>query len=804
MKPRVVPWACFLAAWFLLLPAAAAWGDDACLVCHEQGSSGSRLHILGARFEKSVHGRYLSCLDCHPEAAEADHVRRTSVAPVRCDDCHAEASGQAGWASRLFSFRVKGHAKGDLAESFSADRCLDCHQGRAAHGEARPLTKAACHRCHGPEVGGRLILGNLHSLASSLQKDPRLATGDVLYLLGLAVFIVVFAWGWINRIRVWRQGRAAARWDRPWTRWKGWFKTVFGQRRNFRRPLAGSSHYLIFLGVSLPLLVILAIQAEFTLPRPAAGLVSFLLDLAGLGLLIGVGLAVYRRVRCPNEYPFPEKGDLIVLVVLGLIGLSGFLVEGARLAVESDYSWASPAGNLAALVLPASPLAVKALWRVHFLLVLLLLALTPYTRLRHVFTAPLNIYFRNIGPKGRLESISPADGGPFGLSAVRDLSWKGLLDADACLACGRCLEVCPAALTEKPLSPLKVMRDIGTLAEASRRTGHGTTLRLGRLITEAEVWSCTTCQACQEACPVLVEHLDKIVGLRRNLVLDEGRLPKEAAVLLRNLEVYGDPSGHGPAWRTDWLRTAGDPVVPRPGPVVLWVGCQGAFHPRGRQVAGAMLKLIQRSGEAVNLLGREELCCGDPARRLGGEDVFRETAGRNVRRLKEHGVKTIIAFCPHCYNTLKHEYPDLGGDFTVLSAAEWISGRLSDGRLIPKRKWPGRVTFHDPCYLGRINELTESPRRVLRAVSAAAPLEMVRSRSRTFCCGGGGGGLWLHESGLRINQVRARECLDTGAGGVATACPYCLVMLEDGLGGLEGGKSMEVLDLIELVEWATR
>ena len=293
-----------------------------------------------------------------------------------------------------------------------------------------------------------------------------------------------------------------------------------------------------------------------------------------------------------------------------------------------------------------------------------------------------------------------------------------------------------------------------------------------------------------DSCPVLIEHVDKVVGMRRALVLNEGRAPLEAKRLLRNLEVYGDPAGEGRAFRRDWMFDLDEKIITgnTDNHTVIWIGCQGAFHPRIRNVAKALVEIAARAGQKVSLLGEKETCCGDPARRLGQEDLFQNLAKQNIEMFKANGVNTIVTICPHCYNTMANEYADFSPDFNVMTASQWIVDIFSQNALPIKRSFDQKITFHDPCYLSRINGQFEIPRKIFTMISGLELVEAEKNRRETFCCGAGGGRMWLHETGTRINQLRARQCAETGTETIVTACPYCITMLEDGLSSLEGEK----------------
>lgn len=835
MRPLVI-----IAALFIIVsisqPALGTEAGSDCLKCHEIGSAQSSRHIKGADFKTSVHGSDLSCLDCHPAAEDEAHQKSKTVTPVNCLECHepraahgniteqapqchqchgrhfilprtnvtstlsgrnlaatcsachAEEAG-GGIRASLLSFRLKGHGKADLTKDYSRANCLDCHQGRAAHNEKEPITDAACYKCHDSEMGGQAVLGSFHGTGLS---DG--LSGDILYLVTLWAALAVFCWGWGRKLVFWRQGKPEFRLDRLGERFSGLLKHVFGQRKVFTRPAAGWSHYALFAGFLLPFVAATVTQFRFNLPGFTSGIISLMLDLAGIALLAGVTLAVFRRIYRPEEFQNEDWTTAAALLLLSFIAITGFLAEGTRLAAAGAPAWTAPAGSLAALIVPDSALASGIIQRLHLIFVLVFLALTPFTRLQHLVTAPLNIFFRKLEPGGRLEPINLDNGDQYGLSAAKDLTWKDRLDLDACVSCGRCRDVCPAHASEKPLSPMQI---INTLRQASVSSNGN---RFNEAVPDDDIWACTTCRACVDVCPVMVEQTDKLVGLRRSLVMNDGRMPAEAARLLRRLEIYGDPAGMGKSLRSIIAKSMSSTPESERKPLFLWLGCQGYFHPRGKDVASGLVKLVERAGRTTRILGGDEICCGDPARRLGGEDVFQNLARKNIERLKELGVKQILACCPHCFNTLKNEYSDFGADFEVLTPVQWLYEQIQNGRLKVARPWPHSVVYHDPCYVGRINGLTEEPRRILKAVPGLEIIEPDPSGRNTFCCGAGGGRMWLHEEGLRINQVRAGQCRETGAEQAAVSCPYCLVMLEDGL----ADTGMPTFDIIEILEWVTR
>jgi Fe-S oxidoreductase len=437
-------------------------------------------------------------------------------------------------------------------------------------------------------------------------------------------------------------------------------------------------------------------------------------------------------------------------------------------------------------------------------------AILPFTFFRHLAAASLNVVYRNQDALGRLKPARLEAGYP-GVRTIRDFTWNQLLEAEACVACGRCEAACPASLSGKSLSPRKIMGAIWSQMEALRVRPHGPIPLIEEAVSDEEIWACTTCLACAEQCPVFIEPADKIMELRRYRVMGCGEIPREAASLIRDLELYGDAYGQGPALRKDWIF---DHPVPVAGendskiPLLLWAGCAVAFHPRIGQTGRALLKILLASGRDFALLGPAESCCGDPARRLGEEALFLDLVRRNQERFLRHQVEEIVTLCPHCYNTLKHEYPQAAPSFfpgsgwvpQVFHASEYIARLLEERRLVPKYPFKRKTALHDPCYLGRINDVIAPPRRLLRSIPGIELKELERNARNGFCCGGGGGRMWLAEhQGRHISQLRAEEVIRSGAEVLATACPYCLTLLEDGLRSVQAEPPPRVMDVVELV-----
>jgi Fe-S oxidoreductase/nitrate reductase gamma subunit len=636
----------------------------------------------------------------------------------------------------------------------------------------------------------------------------------------LAAFSLAIAmYGILRHYRKWRTGKNERRFDQIFKRFRHSLGFIFGQRRILREAYPGIMHLLIFWGFAVLFLgtLTIAFQEDFLGPLFDKELLygdfyliySLTLDIFGLLAILGVLLALYRRyVTKPNKLD-NKVSDLILLCLILFILITGFCVEGLRISA-SHPPWAlwSPVGwSFAELFDAFSP--VKSLlkdlhrifWWTHLLTSAGLFAYLPFSNLFHVISSSLNVFFRSLEPRGSLDLIDFQVGRSFGVGQINDFTWKHLLDLDACTRCGRCQENCPAYLSEKPLNPKKVVLDLKAALYEFSEESYDTPLS-GGSISEDELWACTTCHACVEVCPVFIEHVKKIVDLRRHLVMEKAQFPKEVKLVFRNLETYADTYGKGASSRMDWADRL--PVkrvcVDSEAEVLFWVGCEGSFNDRNKEVARALVGTLEKAGIAVDVLGKDERCCGDPARRIGNEYLFENLACRNIEVLNRYGVQKIITYCPHCLNALKNEYPQFGGQFEVIHYTQYLSELLKQGKLRIERPMEEKITFHDPCYLGRVNEIYGAPREIIRSIPGLVLREMNRSGEKGFCCGGGGGRMWMHEGiGQRINQVRSIEAAGTGIDLIGTACPYCLSMFEDGIRNLEKENEIDVLDLAEIV-----
>ena len=645
--------------------------------------------------------------------------------------------------------------------------------------------------------------------------------GKIIFLLLIIGTLYFFSRRAYYLIKLLKLGKPENRFDHLGKRLRYALGQVLTERCTLKNvskgDYAGIGHLLLFYGFSLFLISYIFHIAEGIYEKlsPAIFGVVFnnlfflFLDIAGLIVIaVIIWAAIRRYIIRPNRLEPTLEAGIILIVVFSLM-LLNYITEGFRLLAETrpfaDWSFV---GIIFSHLFEGLGLKENShiffwiFWWLHIMVVFGFSIYVLYSKHLHILASFFNLFFRPMEPRGSLQSIQDLEKGEgLGVSKIADFSWKQLLDLYACTECGRCTANCPASISGKPLKPRDIIHNLKVHLLAS---GNDllSPLLAGQVVTEDELWACTTCHACIEVCPVDIEHVERIVDLRRYLVMKEANFPSEVKSLFRNLEIYGDTHGRGPSFRTDWalglsVKTAKE--NPDSG-ILYWAGCEGSFHDRNKEVSKVIIKMIQEAGVSMGILGKEEGCCGDPARRVGNEYLFRELARRNIEILNRYGVKKIVTYCPHCYNTLKNEYPQFGGHFDVMHYSVYINELLHQGRLKVKRPLEGRVTFHDPCYLGRVNGIYDAPREILKSIPALESKEMNLSREKSFCCGAGGGRMWMHEHlGERINNVRTRDVIEVGVDWVATSCPYCLTMVEDGIKGREMKEEVSVLDLAEIL-----
>lgn len=636
-----------------------------------------------------------------------------------------------------------------------------------------------------------------------------------MYLLLLAA-LCVLAWGGWQRLKVYRLGKELQRTDDLPRRIAGALYQVLAQVRVMRVAGAGTAHGLFFWGFFLLFIgtCLIVLQADFTdlffgvkfLKGRFYLFFSLVLDIAGaVAIIMLAGLFVRRYFLKPAGLE-TRREDAVIHGLLMVILLTGFVIEGARMAVTelgTDLALWSPVGLLFAKALAGigegGQRALHAgLWWLHLLLALGFVAMLPFTKLRHILTTSINYVFVDHGPKGGLVTLDMEDEAAesFGVASLGDLTWKDIFDGDACTFCKRCQDRCPAYATDKPLSPMKLVNQIQEVSFENPEAN------LVETVTTDVLWSCTTCYACQEICPAAIEHVPKIIDMRRNLVLMEGAFPgEEVTKAMEDTEVNGNPLGMAPAARADWAEglEVADLSAGEEAELLYFVGCYASFDKRNQRIARAFVQLCTAAGVKVGILGKQEKCCGDPMRKLGNEYLYQMVAAENIELIKGYGIKQIVTTCPHCFNTLAKDYVDLGLDIPVEHYTVFLDRLLDKGRLKLGTPQSFDCTYHDSCYLGRYNDVYDAPRRLI-SLAGGVLAEMPESREESFCCGAGGGRILAEENlGTRISETRAGMAAATGAPLLVSSCPFCMTMFEDGVKGAGFEDTLEPKDIVEIL-----
>lgn len=598
-----------------------------------------------------------------------------------------------------------------------------------------------------------------------------------------------------------------------------------------RDPAEGIMHSLIYFNFLILMAVTTVLEINHQMPESAKFLhgqvymaYSFVGDVAGVGLFVGTMWAIIRRfVQRPYRIRIKTKPEhVLILGTFWMLAVTGFTTEMFRIALvgRPDFEkWSVVGYPLSGLVENMNNLSGwhQSQWIIHVVAFAVFLAILPVTMLRHVFTSPMNMYLRDRErPKGAMRAmpnLMETELESFGASTVEDFTWKQLLDTDACTMCGRCTAVCPAHATGKPLDPREIVLKTGEVMAAtgdpvvSPPIGTVKDITIGanslfERITPEEVWACTSCKACDEACPVNIEILDKILDMRRYLTLMESDFPTELGIAYRGMENSGNPWGLSQSERGDWAKDLDVPILDPNDPFkheyLYWVGCAGSFDDKNRKVSQALAKLLKRAGVDFAILGPSEMCTGDPARRSGNEYIFQMLATQNVEMLNGMGVKKIITQCPHCFNTMGNEYPQLGGHFEVVHHSQFLEWLIDTGKLdMSEAQLDERIVYHDSCYLGRHNDVYMSPRNVIGSLAGVQIIEASANGVEGTCCGAGGARMWMEETiGTKVNDKRSQELLATGADRIATACPYCFIMIDDGVKGA-GAEEVGVADIAQ-------
>ena len=665
------------------------------------------------------------------------------------------------------------------------------------------------------------------------QELPEIA----LFYLTLFAFAALFLLAFYDRFGLFRFAKADARLANPGARARAFVVYVLAQRRLLTQPYGGILHALIFWGfVTLALrsinFLLDGIDGDASLQSLLGDVFSgygAVMDSFNVLVLVGVTMALYRRlVTKPARLTLNWDALGILSLIAGLM-IADLLTNGTDLALlggrdlqEASYASFAISRALDGIDRGALDVIHIVAWWSHLLILMTFLAYLPFSKHLHVITAAPNVYLRSLRPTGTLFPIPALQGGDvesvqrFGAGAIYDFTWKQLLDTYSCTECGRCEDACPASMTGKTLSPKKIMHD---LRQELQRQPQGIGLFRSRLspdeaqpmipnaVTDEELWACYTCGACMEACPVFIEHVPTIVDMRRHLVMDEARMPETVQATLETLERQGHPWRGTPFTRETWMEGLDVPVWTGREEYLYFVGCTGALVDRAQPVVRSLATLLRQAGVSFGVLAGGETCNGDPARRLGNEYLFQILAQQLIATFNEGGVQKIITNCPHCFNTFKNEYPDLGGAYEVIHHTQLLERLMQEGVLVPKNGVARTVTYHDACYLGRHNDIYSPPRRVLERIPNVTLVEMPRNCEKGLCCGAGGGTMWMDEGGReRVNEVRTQEAIATGADAVATACPFCIQMLEAGVDSLQAGREgadrLAVFDVAELLEVA--
>jgi len=666
-------------------------------------------------------------------------------------------------------------------------------------------------------------------------------------ILFIFILIISFSWFGFNVKRLisyLKIGKPENRFDSPLKRIKNVLSIAFGQIKLLREPIAGIMHFLIFWGFIILLVAIIESIGEgfdkdfnFSFLGSVYFYLSALQDLFGALVIFSVLFALFRRyiirpkrleVTGHSQFDATFILCMILLIMISMFGQNAFQIAKSQ---NSIFMGKFISFRLASLFSGLSGeqqnMFYEIFWWMHILFVLGLMNYLPYSKHLHILSSIPNVYFGKLNNPANLKYLNLTDetAVKFGASDVDDFTWKQLLDGYTCTECGRCTASCPANITNKPLSPKKIIMDVrhrlmekaplivsgqlsfinGQWLNKNNEVVNDDKLikqLLDNYITEDELWSCTTCMACVQECPVQIEHIDTIMDMRRYLVLNESRFPKEMQVVFQNLERNFTPWAFSHASRADWAEGLNIPLMSdkKEVDVLFWVGCAGSYDDRYKKVTKAFSKLMQIAGIDFAILGTEEKCNGDPARRAGNEYLAQMLINENVTTLSKYKFNKIVTTCPHCFNTLKNEYPQFGAKYQVVHHTDFIMELISSGKLKLSSVKKSKITYHDSCYLGRYNEIYDAPRKAIKAIPGVKTIEMKRSGDKGFCCGAGGARMFMEEKiGKRVNHERTEEALALNPDVIGTACPFCMTMLTDGVKDKEASEKVQVKDIAELV-----
>jgi Fe-S oxidoreductase len=641
------------------------------------------------------------------------------------------------------------------------------------------------------------------------------AWAQIALYIGGALAIAIFTYGMWQRVNLWRRGLPEDRFDRIPERIGLVVAHALGQVRTLSQAYPGIMHAIMFWGfLALFMGTVLAtIDWDVTLPLFGYKLLKgqfylvyeVVLDLFGLFFVIGLGMAVWRRFVTRPARVDATARFAWVLTLLFVINVTGFVMEACRLAVTEPW-WApwSPVGYALGrgfVALGMTPGALRGLhlatWLFHAAIALLFIAVIPYSYFVHLLTTPLNIFFAKLGPRGAIPEIKNIEEAEtLGISKLEEFSWKRRLDFDACVECGRCQAACPAYMSGTALSPKQIIVKL-------KRHMHGELPGPihGELIKADELWACTTCMACVQECPAFIDIVDTIIDLRRYLTLSEGALPSTAPQSLQNIQRAGNPWGLPAGERLAWAEGLDVPLMEagREVEYLYWVGCSASYDKRNQAIARAVVKILNAAGVSYAVMPGER-CHAEVGRRLGEEYLYQTVQQENIEAIKQYRFRKVITHCPHCFNTIKNEFPQFGGTYEVLHHSQVIEALIAEGRIKVTKPLDASIAFHDSCYLGRYNGIMDAPRNVAKAVPGLRLVELPRSRERGLCCGGGGGHMWMEvRAEKRVNLIRVEEALEAKVNMVGTACPFCLAMLDLGRKVKGAEETLAVKDVSELV-----
>jgi Fe-S oxidoreductase/nitrate reductase gamma subunit len=681
------------------------------------------------------------------------------------------------------------------------------------------------------------------------------------WLIYIIMFIPIgiFLFGAFKKYQMWTIGKGELhRNDKAGARTVSFLVNSFLQARVIKKPLPGWMHFFLFWGFVLLFMAAGIDAAHHWLgwPHLVGNLymgMSWIVDVFGFLAMIGIVILAYiRYIQKPDRLNDTKSSDGWIILLVFTILLTGYFIEGLRLAAQIQLSTTmaqiayekicSPFGWMFAALFSGMHLDSilmwhRLLWWFHMAIAFLFIAIIPFTKLWHIFAGMVNYVFRDLEPSALrfVENIEEAE--TFGVERIEEFGWKDLLDLDACIRCGRCQENCPAYNTGKHLNPKITLiqhmkqhleekmpylleaknnpveaEEVAMTDAAAEQVNPMDQSLIYDVVTTEVVWDCTNCRACMEHCPMFIEHIPKIVEMRRNLVMWQGDMPGEAQMAFTNMERNYNPWGVGWAGRAGWLEERGvrDLVnlLPEDGKefeYLLYAGCAVSFDDRYKKVGEALVRLLDKAGVSFGYLGTEEYCCGDSARRLGNEYLYQTLVSQNLESFNNYGVKKIIVVCPHGYNALKNEYPQMGGNFEVYHYTEILAKLVAEGKLKPGKSLGAKISYHDSCFLGRHNDVYDQPRTVLKAAGTSI-MEIDKSRNFGFCCGAGGGRMWMEEEAVegykRINDTRTDQLLVNNPQMIVTNCPFCLTMISDGVKAAEAEENTKVFDVAEVL-WQT-